>query len=289
MEKELKLDRRQFLKLLGFTILGKLIATEAMVVSDTPLWPVSHTRQWLPFFEHVANRRGVYQFKSTYEPNNVWNIYDTLEEIEFGRRGHSREFAEYWENFLWADSQKDRDDEPEGNISREEESWGLCYEMAKIRSVWPVPALGNRVVNGQVVNERGLFHLLGAAGSHVVKTNVRWDQAGIQDRLAQFVEGRDRRTPLVRQSKPDQPGIWYRNIGGVSESLTDTYVDDFNLPPIYLPTYLIQEIFDPYLVTDSTSIPDHLRGEVEDSFASDAAFPINIHLVYRILYQSPVA
>lgn len=296
------LSRRDFLKKLavsgaGFAFGGSLSAldalvtpkvAEAAVASDTPIWPVSHTRQWLPFFEHVANRWDIYQFKSTFEPLNVWNFYDELEAREFGQRGHSREYIEYWENYLWSYSQRARDGEPEGHISREEESWGLCYEMKKIAALWPVPALGGREINGLQINERGLFHLLAAAGTKVAMTNLRMDQAGIQDRLAQLVDGRDRRSPVVSQPKAGQPGIWYRNVGGVTESLSDVYVDDFNLPPTYLSTGLIKEIFDPYLVHDINSVPGHLRGEVDASFARQSPFPVNAHLIYKVLYASSV-
>lgn len=295
-------SRRDVLKMLavagaGLALGGSLSAldtlvtpkvAEAAVASDTPIWPVSHTRQWLPFFEHIANQWGIYQFKSTFEPLNVWNFYDELEAREFGPRGHSREYIEYWENYLWSYSQRARDGEPEGHISREEESWGLCYEMKKIAALWPVPALGGRELNGLQINERGLFHLIAAAGTRVAKTNSRSDQAGIQDRLAQLVDRRDSRAPVVEQPKLGQPGIWYRNLGGVAEDLSSVYVDDFNLEPTYLSSSLIRNIFDPYLVDDINAVPEHLRSEVDASFAQQSPFPVNAHLIYKVLYASSV-
>ncbi|MBI2017802.1 hypothetical protein HYS92_02010 [Candidatus Daviesbacteria bacterium] len=316
-EPQLNLNRRQFLKgvvptlIVGQQLLDGVVEDvdklliagaryleahnqSALVASNHPLWPVSHTRQWLPLLEHIANKWEIYKYSSTFEPYNIWNIYDELEAREYGPRGHSREFAEYYENYLWAETQKERRNErgeviePEGYISRAEESWGFCYEMTKIRVLWQPPALGGREINGLQITERGLFHLIVVAGTHVAMTNVRTDQVGILDRLAQFVDGRDTRTPVVNQPKPGQPGIWYRNIGGVLESLSDIYVDDFNLLPTYLSTDLIQAIFDPYLVQDRNAIPDYLRAEVEASFMKQAPFPINVHLIYRILYGSPV-
>lgn len=287
-------SRREVLRM--FAVAGACLTfdgirvAEAAVASDTPIWPLSHTRQWLPMFEHVANRWDIYQFKSTFEPFNVWDFYDELEAREFGPRGHSRKYAEYFENYIWAASQAARPEigEPEGVISRDEESWGMCYEMKKIAALWPAPALGGREINGLQINERGLFHLIAAAGTRVARVNTRSDQAGIQDRLAQIVDGRDRRSPIVRQPKAGQPGIWYRNVGGVTESLSDVYVDDFNLPPTYLSTGLIQDISDAYLVHDMNAVPEHLRSEVEASFAQQGPFPVNAHLIYKVLFGSAV-